>query len=91
MYLSNPERAEMVEISGTIEDKGRQLRLRCPKELFNQPRWRREAELRPPFSGSPRLERKGLDRPGIIQVEMNRLAQDSNVDADSMKATPHFS
>ena len=80
----------MMEIAGAVEDKRRQFFPRFAIKFFDQPRGRGEPKLRAPGRNIPRPERERAGGPGIIQVEMNRLAQDSNVVAERTQATAHF-
>ena len=67
----------MMEISRAVEHERRQLLLRFVVKFFDQTRRSGETQLRPPGRNIQRPEGDGPGGPGIIQVEMNRLAQDS--------------
>ena len=85
-----PERAQVVKIAGTVNQERRNPRFLFAVKFFDQPCRRREAQAWSPRGHIERLARERTAGPGIIQIEMNRLGQVSNVAADRTKATAHF-
>ena len=66
----NPERTEMMKITGTVNEKWRNLRTELAIEFLDQARRRRKAQSRSPF---PRVIDRQVARqirPGIVEVEV---------------------
>ena len=76
----------MMKIAGPVEKKRRKIAADLAIKIFDQLRRRGETELRAPGGRVFGLERKRRDWPGVIQVEMKRVAQDSNLAVGYRKA-----
>jgi hypothetical protein len=86
----HPERAQVMKITGTVNKERCEPPFVFTIKLFDQPRGRGEAKSRPPGSGIHGPNREGIGGPGVVEVEMNRAGQGSNLAGERAKATAHF-
>ena len=76
---ADPERAQVVKVTGAVKQKRRETRLKFAVELVDQARRRREAKLRPPLTRFNNRQAKRFVPPRVIQVEMQSAADQANL------------
>lgn len=77
----------MMKIAGTVNDEGSGSPFVFAVKLFDQASGRGKTQPRSPGSRIDGVDRKRAAEPGIIQIEMNRRGQGSNVAGEDLKAT----
>lgn len=75
----DPKRSQMMKVTGSVKQKGRETRLKFAVELVNQTRRRGETKLRPPLARFNNRQAKRLVPPRVIQVEMQSAADQANL------------
>ena len=67
---TEPERAEVVEIAGAVNEERGDLRFVLAIKVLDQSGWCRETKSRSPFTRVQRRQVAGQAGPGIIEVEV---------------------
>lgn len=68
--MAKPERGQIMEIAGAVENERREPRLVFAIKVFDDARRRAEAQARPPLFGVDPSEPERVVRPGVIKIDM---------------------